>query len=154
MSFSELDMDAGLVAVFRQASREDGIPVLLITRSSKSLWLIMPFVTPADGWHPRSDQARWLAVHGTVHNHVTAPFFPHWEVPRAWLELLLRRLLERYRRCYVIQGAHSDAFAPASWNARVSEARVAHWGRHVLRYELLTEVDVTGVRVSPRRNAR
>ena len=157
-------MDDRLIAVLKQASQADGIPVVFITRQGKPLWLVMPQVKGTDGWHPMSDQARWLNVHGTKHNYVSKPVLPHWEVPRAWLNLLVRRLLERYNACYIVQGLRvKEVCAPACWNAKgfvcecscmganhsrghsegwytVSESCAVRWRAHELHYKLLRQV--------------
>ena len=135
IALNESAMDPRLEELLKQASREDGIPVVFVTRSTRLLWLIMPSVTPPDGWHWKSDQARWLNGLGVAHNYVSKPFIPHWEVPHAWLSALGLRLLTRFHGFYVV-----ERFESAVTSAQHCWTQVA-WKNHKLQYRLVTKLD-------------
>ena len=128
-------MDPRLEELLKQASRADGIPVVFVTRSNRPLWLIMPEVTPPDGWYWKSDQARWLNALGVLHNYVERPFVGHWEVPRTWREPLGVRLLSRFHGYYVVERSGPEVvFSRYCWT-------IVNWKNHQLQYRLVTKLD-------------
>ena len=128
-------MDPRLEELLKQASHENGIPVVFVTRSNRPLWLIMPEVTPSDGWHWKSDQARWLNVLGVAHNYVTQPFVGHWELPHAWRASLGERLLNRYHGYYVVVRCESAEVSACHHWTQVT------WADRKLQYRLITKLD-------------
>ena len=135
VALAESAMDPRLEELLKQASRVDGIPVVFVTRSNRPLWLIMPEVTPPDGWHWKSDQARWLNALGVTHNYVQKPFVGHWEVPHGWRASLGERLLNRFHGHYVVERFKSAAASSQHCWTQVS------WKNHKLQYRLVTKLD-------------
>ena len=138
-------MDPRLEDLLKQASREDGIPVVFVTRPNRPLWLIMPEKTGLDGWHWKSDQARWLNALGVTHNYVETPFVGHWELPHAWRVPLGDRLLNRFHGYYVVERFESaEASNETSASRPYTAARCwtqVNWKNHKLQYRLVTKLD-------------
>src|SRR5207237_1049896 len=88
-------IDPRLAAILSQAARAGGVPVVLLTRKSKPLWLVLPFAP---------ENSHWLQGDHSRHTHrfVRAPNPPHWTVPKAWLNDLARRLVARFGSCYLV----------------------------------------------------
>ena len=54
-----------------------------------------------------------------------------WELPRAWLESVVRSCLARYARCYVVQmHRERQVCAPACWNAHGVDCECSCMGAH------------------------
>ena len=137
IALNESEMDPRLEELLKQASRPDGIPVVFVTRSNRPLWLVMPEVTPSDGWHWKSDQARWLNALGVAHNYVGQPFIPHWEVPHAWRASLGARLLSRFNGYYVVERFESPIASSQHCWTQVT------WRDHKLQYRLVTKLSTS-----------
>lgn len=134
-------IDPRLEGLLKQASREDGIPVVFATRVNRPLWLIMPEITPPDGWHWKADQARWLNTLGISHVYADRPLIGHWELPHAWRVPLCDRLLQRFHGYYIVERFESvEASAQQCWTQ-------VTWRDHKLQYRLVTKLDASFRRV-------
>lgn len=137
-------MDPRLEELLKQASRDDGIPVVFVTRPDRPLWLIMPATAPLGG-HWKSEQARWLRPLGVEHNYVEKPFVGHWELPHAWRVPLGTQLLNRFHGYYVVERFESaEASAQHCWTQ-------VNWKSHKLQYRLITKLNVSSERRTPQR---
>jgi hypothetical protein len=147
--------DTRLAAILFQAAREGGTPVVLLTRKSQPLWLVMPFASGNAEWL-QGDHLRRL------HSYVRHPAPAHWTLPKTWLNDLCRRLVRRFGACYLVQSLRErQQCARACWNAtglicvcscmgthhgegqpdgrwyEVSETCAVSWGDRQLHYKLL-----------------
>ncbi len=117
-------IDPRLAAILSKAARAGGTPVILLTRKSKPLWLVMPFAP---------DNSDWLQIGHSRRSHayVREPHPPHWTAPKAWLNDLARRLVGRFGACYLVQALRErEQCAPACWNAEGVECECSCMGHH------------------------
>ena len=117
-------IDHRLAAILSQAARAGGTPVILFTRKSKPLWLVMPFAMENSNWL-QDGHARH------IHRYVREPPPPHWTAPKAWLNDLARRFVDRFGACYMVQALREmEQCAPACWNAEGVECACSCMGQH------------------------
>jgi hypothetical protein len=117
-------MDARLRAIVLQASRPDGTPVVLLTRKTQPLWVIIPFA---------NDNHEWLGESRTrrTYHYVRDKDPHHWAVPKSWLNALTRRLVDRFGACYLVQALRQrETCAPACWDAHGLECECSCMGEH------------------------
>jgi hypothetical protein len=91
----------------REVWNQRVIPVV-VRRDSPPLWVRLPFAKDNGSWLRSSSRRK----------PVWDPEKRRWEVPRIWFEGLVRRLLSRYGRVYLVQRTKElQKCAPACWNA-------------------------------------
>jgi hypothetical protein len=97
------------------------IPVVYRRGGAEPLMIKLPYA-PNNGEWLRNDQRRkpeWISQ------------FKCWNTPKSWFENVVRRLLIRFSRVYVIQPFRvQEKCAPACWNATGIECECSCMGAH------------------------
>ncbi len=92
----------------RRIWKQTTIPVVFIRGKSQPLFAKLPFASNNRDWlkDDKRNIPKWDSR------------FKCWEVPRSWLDDITRRLLDRFRKTYLIQPYRVEQkCAPACWNA-------------------------------------
>jgi hypothetical protein len=156
-------MDAGAPEDLKRIWRQDELPVVVRKGAGYPLQVKLP--------HPRNDfewttsARRWLrAPHPRGRIPEWRQNYRGWEVPKAWFNDLVERLLARYGRLYVVQpyreqekcapacmnavghecqcscmGANHGAGGPSAGWFTVSETFSTRWGEEHLACRLMTK---------------
>lgn len=100
---------------------QQDIPVILRRGKGHRTRLRLPFAKENRSWIQggRKRDPKWFhAKH-------------YWEIPQAWFNDLVSRLLSRFGKVYVIQPyREQEKCAPACWNAKGHECQCSCMGEH------------------------
>ena len=97
------------------------VPVLYRRGKGFRLLIRMPYA---------NDNRSWLR-NGQKYKPEWIPKLSRWVVPKAWFNTLVKRMLERYGKVYVIQPyREQEKCAPACWNAEGQECECSCMGEY------------------------
>lgn len=121
-------MEAGAPEDLKEIWRQDGVPVIVHMGVGYPLRVKFPHARDDVEW--RSDVRGWLrSPHPRGRIPKWLPRYRGWEVPKAWFNDLVRRLLSRYGKLYIIQQyREQQKCAPACMNAEGHECECSCMG--------------------------